>query len=103
MVQGGGRLGLAMEAGQVRSVVDAVGGQHLDRHPPLHEHVLGQVDPAHAAGAQVAQQLVLAEEEAAMAAFQQTFGLPAGNQPRLDQVIGDPIRVGQGGRPDPSA
>ena len=32
-----------------------------------------------------------------MAAFQQPFGLPAGNQPGLDQVIGDPIGVGQGG------
>jgi len=73
--------------------------QHLDRHPTLHENVLGQVDRAHAAGAQMVQQLVLSQEEAAMAAFQQLLGLPAGDQAGLDQTRGDDVGVGQRSRP----
>ncbi len=94
VVQRGGGLGLAVEAGQIRRVFDAVLGQHLDGHAALHQHVLGQVDAAHPAGAQVVQQLVLAQEEALVAAFQQLVGLPAGEQPGLDQPLGDQLGVG---------
>ena len=39
------------------------------------------------------QQLVLAEEEALVAALQQLVGLPAGDQAGLDQPVGDAVGV----------
>ena len=80
VVERGGRLGLAVKAGEIRRVCHAILRQHLDRHATLHEHVLGQEHAAHAAGAQMIEQLVLAEEEPLVAAFQQPIGLPAGDQ-----------------------
>ena len=56
--------------------------QNLDGHAALHQHVFGQIDAAHAAGAQVAQQLVLAEEEALVASVEQLVALPRGEQAR---------------------
>ena len=94
VVQRGGGPGLAVEAGQIRRVFHAALGQHLDRHPPLHQHVFGQIDAAHPAGAQQAQQLVLAQEEALVAPFQQPIGLPAGEQTGLDDPIGHEGGVG---------
>ena len=58
--------------------------------------VLGQIDAAHAAGAQQAQQLVFAQEEALVAAFQQLVGVPAGNQAGLDQRLGDGLGIVDG-------
>ena len=78
---------------------DAVLGQDLDRHAALHQHVLGQVHAAHAAGAQVVQQLVLAEEEALVAAFQQLVALPAGDQAGLDEPTRHRIDVVAGSLP----
>ena len=94
VVERGGGLGLAVEAGKVGGVFHAVLGQHLDRHPPLHQHVLGQIHAAHPARAQMVQQLVLAQEEALVAALQQLVGLPAGDQAGLDEPIGDEVGIG---------
>ena len=74
----------------------AVLRQHFDRHAALHQHVFAQIHPAHPAGAQMIQQLVLAQEEALVAAFQQPVGLPAGDEFGLDEAIGDDVGVGDG-------
>ena len=64
---------------------------------PLHLHVLGQVDAAHAAGAQEAEQLVLAnQEEALVAAFEQLVALPSGDDFGGDQLLGQDGAVGFG-------
>ena len=91
VIQGGGGLGLAMEAGQIGRVFDAMLGQDLDRPASLHEHVLGQVDAAHAAGAQVVEELVLSEEEAFVPAFEEVVALPAGQETGLDQLFSDDV------------
>ena len=56
--------------------------------------MFAQIHAAHPAGAQMIQQLVLAEEEALVAAFEQPFGLPAGDEFGLDEAIGDEVGVG---------
>ena len=73
----------------------AVLRQHLDRHAAVHHDVLGQVDAAHAAGAQMAQQLVLAEEKALVLAVQQVVALPAREQAGGDQARGKEVGVVQ--------
>ena len=82
------RLGLEVESLQVRGIVNAVFGQHLDRHATLHQHVLRQVDAAHAARAEVPQQLIFAEEEAFVLLVQQLVALPLGEQVLLDEETG---------------
>ena len=88
VVELGGGAGFDAEPLQVGRVLDAIGRQHLDGHLALHERVLGEVHLAHAALAQVPQQLVLAEHEALVLAGQQLFGLPLGEQVRRDHLGG---------------
>ena len=95
MVQGSGSAGLAMEAGQVGGVGNAVLRQDLDGHPPLHEHVLAQVDRAHSARAQLAQKFIAAEKEAAPLAFQQSIALPRGDKVLGDEPPRDFVHVGR--------
>ena len=98
VVELGDRAGFEAESLQVGRIVDAVLRQHLDRHPPLHELVLGQVDAAHAALADLAQQLVLAEAEALVLAGEQFVGLPRVMRFGLDQQLG---QLGSGLRARP--
>ncbi len=93
VVQGGGGAGLAMEAAEVGGVLDAVLGEDLDGHAVLHQGVFGEIDVAHAAGAEQVQQLVLLDEEPLVAALQQILGLPGGDEPLLDEMVGDGLRV----------
>ena len=67
-----------MEALEIRSVRRQMGRQQLDRHAVPHDAVLGQVDATHAAGADVIEQLVLAEIKAFVSALQQLLALPLG-------------------------
>ncbi len=55
--------------------------------------MLGQVDAAHAALADLAEQLVLAEAEARVLAGQQLVGLPPGNEVVLDQQLGQTMLI----------
>ena len=70
-------------------------GQHFDGHAALHEHVFGQVHAAHAARAQVVQELVFAKEKAFMPAFKNVVALPAGKQAGLDKLFGEDFRLGR--------
>ena len=88
VIQPGGGLGLALESGEIRRIVHAALRQHLDRHTMVHAGMLGQIDAAHAAGAEQAQQLVAAEKEAFMTAFEQLGALPSGNELGLDERVG---------------
>ena len=88
VVELGDRAGFEPEPLQIGRIVDAILRQHLDRHAALHELVLGQVDAAHAALADLAEQLVLAQAEALVLAGQQLVGLPARDQAGLDQQLG---------------
>ena len=63
--------------------------QHLDRDTTPHQLVLGQVDAAHAALADLAEQLVLAEAEALVLAGEQLVGLPARDEVFRDQQLGE--------------
>ena len=56
-----GRPDFALEAGQCLRVVGLVGADELDGARPLHELMLGQIDLAHAAGADQFFQPILAE------------------------------------------
>ena len=78
---------------QIGRVVDAIVRQHFDRHAALHQLVLGEVDAAHAALADLAEQLVFAEAEAFVLAGQQLVGLPARDEIGLDQQLGQTILV----------
>ena len=101
MVQSGGGLSFEVESGEIGRVVDPRLRQHFDRHAAVHQDVLGQINAAHAAGANVAQQLVLAEEEALVSPFEQIVALPAGEETGGDQCSGKEIGVFQlfGSRP----
>jgi len=78
-----------MEPFEVRGVGRQVIGEQFDGHAMAHDLVLGQIDGAHAAGANVAKQLPLAEIKALMPALQQFFAVPLGQQAGLGQNRGD--------------
>ena len=59
MTQGRRRLDLALEARQVVGVAGTLGPDELDRARALEQHVLGQIDLAHAARANHLFELVL--------------------------------------------
>jgi hypothetical protein len=60
-------------------------GEDLDRVPPAHLGVFGQIQPARGRGAELVEQLVLADDQAPVAA-EQLLGLPAGERPIFDQI-----------------
>ena len=93
VVELGNGAGFETEPLQVRRIVHAVRRQHFDRHAPLHELVLGQVDAAHAALADLAEQLVFAEAEALVLPGEQLVGLPPRDEVVRDQQLGEPILV----------
>ncbi len=80
MVERGDGLPLEMEAGQIGRIGHAIFRQHFNGHQSLHEHVFGQIDVAHAAAAQMIEQLVIAEHEAAVSTFEQLVTLPGRQQ-----------------------
>ncbi len=59
MVQGGGRLGLPLESLQGLRIGDELFGKELESDGPAKARVLGFVDNAHAAAAQLAQDAVV--------------------------------------------
>ena len=78
-----------MSSRKARSPGSVGGETRLDA--ALHQHVLGQVDAAHAAGTQQPQQLVPLEEEALVAAFEEFLGLPVREHAGVDQLRGDTL------------
>ena len=67
--------------------------QHLDRDTTPHHLVFGQVDAAHAALADLAEQLVLAQAEALVLPGEQLIGLPPRDEVFRDQQLGEAILV----------
>ncbi len=61
MVEGGQRLGLALEAVQPLGVRGQLGRQQLERHLPLEPRVLGAIDLTHAARAELLEDAVVAQ------------------------------------------
>ena len=96
VVQRRHRLGFAMESFQVTRVVDLLVRQHLDRTPPPHQHVFGQVHRTHPAFAQQGLQAVLAQEKALVLSLEQLVGLPFGQRLGRDQCISDRLRIATG-------
>src|SRR4051794_8203542 len=93
VVELGDCAGLETESLEVRRVVHAVSRQDFHGHTPPHELVLGEVDAAHAALADLAQELVLAQSEALVLAGEQLVGLPARDKPLFDEKIGESLLV----------
>ena len=60
-MQPGRRPGLAAEALQAAGVEQSMPGQHLDGHAPVQGDLLGLVDDAHAAAAQLPENLELTQ------------------------------------------
>ena len=61
MIQGGENFGFALEPGQPLRVSCEGVGQHLDRHVAVERRIVGAVDLAHAARADLGGDLVDAE------------------------------------------
>ncbi len=61
-----------------------LGGQHLERDDALHRQMLGLVNPAHAAAADLLEDSVLAQQEAGGSADEQTLGLKAREDTLID-------------------
>ena len=88
IVEPGNGTGLETKPFQVRRIADTISRQNLNRHAALHQFVLGEINAAHAAFADLAKQLVFAETEAFVLAGQQFIGLPAGDEVVCDQQLG---------------
>ena len=88
VVQFGGGASFDAEAFQIGGVGNPILRQHLNCYLAFHERVLSQVNLAHAALAEQAEQLVLAKHESLMLASQQLVCLPLREQIRLDQGLG---------------
>src|SRR5439155_14829951 len=69
------------------------GRQKLDRYPATHELVLAQIDDAHTAGAELFEQLVLADNEAAPLAAQQLVRLKVSEDAVLDERRSELFRL----------
>ncbi len=78
---------------QVRGVAYAISWQNLNRHAALHQFVLSEINAAHAAFADLAEQLVFAETEAFVFAGQQFISLPTRDEVVCDQKFGQSILV----------
>ena len=81
MVEPGGGLRLPLEARQIGALVDALYRQDLDRHLVGEGGVFGEVNAAHAAGAEEPQQLVFPEDEALVAPLAELIDLPRRQSP----------------------
>ena len=81
MVEPGGGLRLPLEARQIGALVDALYRQDLDRHLVVEGGVFGEVNAAHAAGAEEPQQLVFPEDEALVAPLAELIDLPRRQSP----------------------
>ena len=88
MIERGDRPSFQKEAVQVGGIVNLGAGQNLDRHLTPHQGVFAQEHAAHSAGAEVLEQLVLAQEEPLVAPLHKLVVLPAGNQLFLHQQFG---------------
>ncbi len=76
MIQRRDRLSFAVEPLEVTRIGDLLVRQHLDRTPPTHQHVFGQIHRTHAPLAQQRLQAVLAKEKSLVLALEQLVGLP---------------------------
>ena len=105
VLDGGRRPGLAEEPLPGEGIGRPVRRQHLDRHPPPHGEVLGQVHLAHPAQADPVEQLVLAEDEPLVPAAEQLLGLKRGEEAVILELLGEfgrgrrPPRAGRAARP----
>src|SRR5262249_37852904 len=89
MVETGDRLGLAIEAGEGGGILGLGDRQNLERDAPAHEHVLAEIDGAHAAGAEPLEQAIFAaDDKAAPAAGEQFLRLERGEKAFLDESLG---------------
>jgi hypothetical protein len=93
VVQLGNGASFETEPLQIRRIIHPILRQYLDRHAPPHELVLGQVDAAHAALADLAEQLVFAEPEALMLPGEQLVGLPTRDEVFRNQEFGQAVLV----------
>ena len=87
MVQGGGGAALAVEPLQGADVLDLVRREDLQRDLPLQTRMLREVDRAHAALAERAEQAVRPQEEAAMASRLEMLEVVARQQPRREEGV----------------
>ena len=99
MIQRRDRLSLAVKPLEITRIGNLLMRQHLDRTPPTHQHVFGQIHRTHATLAQQRLQAVLAQKKALVLALEQLVGLPWGQRARCDQRIGDRLRIAAGGHP----
>jgi hypothetical protein len=88
VVEGGDGAGLAVEALEGGGVFGAVRRQDLDGDLPAEGDVLAEVDGAHAALAEGREDLVRAEQEAAVPAGEELAGLEAREDAVGDQRLG---------------
>ena len=95
VIEGGDRLRFLVKPFQMAGAPRTRLGQHLDRHPPPHQPVLGQIHGTHPPRPQVREQPVLAQQKPLVPPLQQFVGLPAGQQLPLDEEVGESGRVGQ--------
>ena len=103
MVEPGRGLGLPLEPREVGTLIDPLDRQHLDRDLAVQGGVLAEIDAAHAAGPDQAEQSILAEHEALVSPSPQLIGLPLREQlgvdERLHELIGERKgAIGPGGR-----
>ena len=98
VIELGGRASFKIKPFEVGGIVDTIRGQMLDGHQALHLAVLGEVDAAHSAGAQVAEQLILFadEEETFVLAVEKLVALPRSDELGGDELFGKCLSVNGG-------
>jgi len=97
MIEGGDRLGFAVEVFEEPGVLGQGDRQDLHGHAAAQVLVLGKIDDPHASRADPLQNLVLADAEAAPLALEELLGLKVGQESFIDQELGRFLRIrGQG-------
>ena len=93
MRQFGGGFDLALEPLDRGFVLGERCRQELDRHLPLHVPMLGFEDLPHAAGADLAEQHIIAEQQRRLAAREDLAGLKLGELLGFDQRGGKRLAI----------